>query len=196
MAGLSPRFSRACPLQVIDTTGRPTPTEPVVLMFATSATGWGETDLDAALAQDGASVSYDPEADIDRPVVTGAAIGAPGAGQLGSVGPPQPRKVVFGSTHSFTDSWLARSDQRGDTEGQEPARGEYRTVRPNLQLLRNSVNWLVRERARPEITPRIIQREVTPLPRRRLIRLVVAFLGLLPLGVVVLGITVWRLRRR
>jgi hypothetical protein len=183
-------LARACPLELTESSDPMVETEPVVLMLSTSPTGWGETDLDAALGQGPGTVSYDPEDDIARPVIVGAGLAAPGAGPLGRMGPPEPRRVVIGSTRSFTDSGLRKPEEEAN-----PETGADH-LEPNLQLLRNSINWLVREASLPEITPRIIRRKVTPLPADRVLRLHIAFLGLLPLAVVVLGITVWRLRRR
>jgi hypothetical protein len=193
LAGMPLSFSRACPVQVVDTSQTGVPTEPVLLLLAASSTGWGETDLDAALGTGPGSLSYDPARDIPHPVVMGAAIAAPGAGPLGTLGPPEPRKVVIGCTAAFTDAGLDADDDDSMTPSPEADSGR---IEPALQLLRNSVNWLVRDAALPEITPRILKREIAAVPQWRWLRLMAAFLGLLPLAVVVLGITVWRLRRR
>jgi hypothetical protein len=190
LAGLPMEFSQACPLQVVDTSGTAVETEPVLFLVSSASTGWGETDLDAALGPGGAAVSFTDHRDIPHPVVIGAAVAAPEAGPFGTLGPPEPRKVILGSTATFTDAGLARTNGNRQVEDSPAA------VLPPLELLRNSVNWLVRDAALPDITPRILNVQLTVMSHERIVRLLVAFLGLLPLAVVVLGITVWRLRRR
>lgn len=168
-------FPETCAIEVVDPRSTPGASLQAVPILAMPGPGWGETDRETLLREYTADFSIE-EGDVPWPPTVAAIVQKPGAGPLGELGPAEPRMAVFGSSRAFTDGAAGLAD--------------------NLQLLRNAVNWQVRFTSLPELAPRLLQVDTVTVSQARLRALRYAFLGGLPLCVVLFGLTVWRMRRK
>lgn len=138
----------------------------LVPLVMTSPRSWGETDL-AALSQTGGNVRFDPEVDVQGPLVLAA------AGEDESTGA---RLVVVGDADFASNAYY----------------GEL----GNGLLALNLIDWTAEQEALLNIAPRNrIERQFNPPTALVFNLLVLTTVCLMPLGVVVLGMGIWAYRR-
>lgn len=126
---------------------------------------WGETDLQALL--EGRPVDFDPQADLQGPLVLAVAA----EDERGS------RVVVFGD-----------SDFGANREFVNLANGD---------LLVNAIDWVARQESLIDLTPKPrITRFVTPPSLEALAVIFVVTVVLIPGGIIGLGVATWLRRRR
>ena len=170
-------FSQPCPIQVANQ--RPAPMMKAQALLTGVSGSWGETSL-----QNLENASYDGNSDIQGPVVL-AAVAQPAAPPRRSPRQPRPdpsdlegaRVIVVGSSFSFTNAAVQ----------QNPA---------NLYFVQNAVNWLAGKTHMLGIPAKDINLNLATLTDAQVHASRWIFIGILPGIIVIIGITVWQIRRR
>jgi ABC-type uncharacterized transport system involved in gliding motility auxiliary subunit len=171
-------FSQPCPIEIENQ--RPAPMMQARPLLTGVSGSWGETNLQGNLGE----ASFDGSSDIQGPVVL-AAVAQPAAPPQRNPRAPRPdpsdlegpRIIVVGSSFSFTNAAVE----------QNPA---------NLYFMQNAVNWLAGKTHMLGIPAKDININMANLTDAQMHASRWIFIGILPGIIVIIGITVWQIRRR
>ena len=170
-------LSLPCTFEIV--TPQPRPLLMARALLTGISSSWGETDLSGNLED----AKFDPGVDVAGPVTVGVVV-EPGMPRNPYAPPPPsppdlpgPRLVVLGSSISFIN---AAVDQNA----------------PNLYLLQNAVNWLVGKRHMLGIPPKDLEFRHVSISQGQAAASLWLLVGAVPGAIVVLGVVVWRIRKR
>lgn len=162
-------FLQSAPLQILDE--NPHEGLRVSELLTTNDSVWGETTAHKNVQE----ASYDPDEDLAAPITLGAVCQP--ASESTTEKPRDSRIVVFGSSLSFVNQAVRQREA-------------------NLYLAMNAVNWLAGDEQSVGIPPKTVDVNMVSLSDREKSLAKWLFILVLPAGVVIAGVAVWRVRRR